>query len=259
MRAQSLIFGGAIFLLSACSNLGSYEDLSSTITTTPLPSSSPSSVVVPAAIHEWEFEGNGTDTGSIMGWNGTLHGSASYTSIGGDVKVGAQALSLTGTAGDYFNIGAQTIPNESSIACWVRWTTGGTGQNTIIANTNTSTTPNGFVLSVSSSTGAISLETGNGTTASTVSSVSLLSSGVYTHVAVTMDSTGGAGHIYFNGSLDSSGTLESGFALSGVSSGDTYIGSMTSNTAPFLGDLDDCQVYNTVLSGAQVLALYGSY
>lgn len=261
-KRLSLIFLGVLLFgaLSwgqGCSNLGDYTDASTQPSVTTSYSPTPS-VTLPNPIHHWGFENTGTDDGTTGGWNGTLMGAASYTSSVAQVKVGSYALSLTGTTGDAFSLSSVTVPTLMTFACWVQWSSGSlVASNTIFAN---STSPagggsnqSGFRLYVIESTGQVVFETSDGTTIVQTTSSSNLASGTYTHVAVTVDSTNNQDSIYLNGDSSSgTGVTQANFGLTGGA----FIGSMPSSEAPFNGQLDDCRVYDQLLSSAQIQLLY---
>jgi hypothetical protein len=240
------IFIVVITLLSGCSKLADYkQDVAS-----PAPVPSPSiTVSVPDPIHAWTFENNGNDSGSTGGWTGTMTGT--YSSTAGDFKVGSYAAKFS--AGQSFSLGAQTFPSELTVACWVRWLSG-SAPNAIIANSAQGLNVDGFRLYVQAS-GQVVLETGTGGAGVAVDSVSLLSSGVYTHVVAEFDNVLNQSAIYVNGVLDQSGTVQPGYNLTAAA----FLGSMSGSTVSFNGELDDCRIYNVALSAQQVTLLYNSY
>ena len=76
----------------------------------------------------------------------------------------------------------------------------------------------------------------------------------WTHVAGTLD-TNGVYRIYINGILDTSSTIANSFPNSGTDS--LMIGS-TSTSNEFEGMIDEVRVWNTALSGIQIVALMKS-
>jgi hypothetical protein len=233
--------------LSGCSKLADY----SLDVATPTPVPSPSvSVSVPSAIHEWDFENNGNDTGSIGGWPGTLS-VGTYTTTAGEFKVGSYAAKFS-SAGE-FSLGAQALPDQMTISCWVKWLSGG-GPNTIIANSAFGAIQSGIRFYVQT-TGQLTLETGNNTSGVAVNSVTLLTSGTYTHVVAEFDNVLNQSAIYVNGALDQSGAVESGYGLGSSVS----LGAIPGATDSFNGELDDCRIFNVALSSQQVTILYNSY
>jgi hypothetical protein len=248
---RSLILITAALVLNGCSKLADYSlDIPNTVgSATPIPASpSPSpSVTVPAAIHEWGFEQNGTD--AIGSWNGTLSPSTYSTSA----EVGTYSAQFT--TGGSFTLGAQTIPNETTVSCWIKWISGSGTDNTIIANSASGASTSGFRFYVVQSTGKLVLETGNGSTGVSVDSNSALGSGAYTFVAVEVDNVLNQSAIYINGALDQSGSVQTGYSMTTALS----LGSMAGATSSFNGELDDCRIFNVALSSQQVLTLYNSY
>lgn len=236
----------AMLLAGACSKLGDY---SAGNAAPPVPSPTVS-VTVPDPIHYWAFENNGTDSGSVGGWTGTLSG-GSFTNTVNEFKVGSYAAKFG--AGDDFSLGIQTFPAELSVACWVRWISG-TGPNTIIANTAAGANANGFRFYVQT-TGQLILETGTGSAGVATDSVTLLSTATYYHIVAELDGVLNQSAIYVNGVLDQSGSIESGFGLSTAA----FLGSMAGATNSFNGELDDCKIFNVALSAAQVTILYNGY
>jgi Concanavalin A-like lectin/glucanases superfamily len=261
-RRLSVIFWGVLLLgaLSweqGCSKLGDFVDPSTQPVVTTSFSPTPP-VVLPDAIHHWGFEnssgGGGTDDGTVGGWTGSLLGNATFTSNAPQVKVGTYALNLTGTPGDAFSLPSISVPTQMTFACWVRWTQGTGNPNTIFSN-STSTIPaqSGFRLYVIDGSGQVVFETTDGTTIVQASSNSnILHTGVYAHVAVSVDSANNLASVYINGVAGLSGVTQTGFGLTGSA----FIGTMVSSTNPFNGDIDDCRVYDQVLSAAQIQLLY---
>jgi hypothetical protein len=234
-----------LLALTSCSKLADY---SADVNTIPVPTPSVS-VTVPDPIHEWGFESNPND--SVGSWNGTVTG-ATYDTTATEFKVGTAALKFTG-AGQDFSLGAQTFPSEMTIACWVRWVSGG-GPNTIIANSVSGATTDGFRFYVAA-TGQLILETGHGGSGIATDSITNLQTLTYTHVAVVLDNVLDQTAIYVNGALDKSGTVETGFNLSTAA----FLGSMSGATNSFSGELDDCKIFNVALSSAQMTLFYNSY
>jgi len=249
-RASFIFWGGlllgALMWEQGCSKLGDFVDPAQ-----PAPSPSPQ---VPNPIHAWGFEGNGQDEGSVGGWNGALSGAASYTSIPSQVKIGNEALSLTGTNGDSLMLSSVTIPAQMTFSCWVQWAQGVVSSNAIFANSVSGAAQNGFRFYVIESTGQLVFETSDGSTqVQTTSITNLPTTPAYTHVAVTVDSVNNLAAIYVNGSLSSSsGVTQPNFNLTGG----TFIGAMSLSTAPFDGDIDDCELFDQLLSSAQIQLLY---
>jgi hypothetical protein len=267
-RRLSVIFLGVLLLgaLSweqGCSKLGDFVDPGTQPVITASFSPTPP-VILPDAIHHWGFEAaSGADDGTVGGWAGSLAGNANYTLNAAQVKVGTYALNLTGTAGDAFSLPSVTMPTQMTLACWVQWTQGTGNPNTIFSN-STSTAPaqSGFRLYVIDGSGQVVFETTDGTTIVQASSNSnILHTGVYAHVAVSVDSANNLNlaSVYINGVAGLSGVTQANFSLTGSA----FIGSMPStsnpliaNINPFNGNIDDCRVYDQVLSAAQIQLLY---
>jgi len=255
-RRLSVIFWGVLLLgaLSweqGCSKLGDFVDPSTQPVVTTSFSPTPP-IVLPDAIHHWGFENSGADDGTTSGWAGNLSGSATYTSNAAQVKVGTYALNLTGTAGDAFSLPSITMPTQMTIACWVLWTQGTGNPNTIFSNsTSTVASQSGFRLYVIDGSGQVVFETTDGTTIVQATSNSNLHTGIYAHVAVSVD-TNNVASVYINGVTGTSGATQAGFGLTGSA----FIGTMASNANPFNGDIDDCRVYDQALSAAQIQLLY---
>lgn len=76
----------------------------------------------------------------------------------------------------------------------------------------------------------------------------------WNHVAAVADRDGN-GTIYLNGQ-DNTPTLLSGHSNTLNNTGDFYIGSRDSATAPYKGKIDDVRIYNKALSPQEVTALY---
>ena len=228
---------------SAYSNI-----LNVTTTTTASSTPQPSGLIA-----NYTFEGNANDV-SGSGRNGTLVNGPTYsTSL---VKQGSKSLLLDGV-NDYVDLGAVNFGDQFTFASWVYIPSGTTNIKTIVANTASGATSNGFKIMVNTYGTAdrmIRVETGNGTqTGATLSAASVFVLGQWNHIAVTMDRTNRIARIYLNGAdVTKSCGVASNFAVNSA----TRLGIMTNSTYPIKGNLDDVRIYNRVLAASEVQSIF---
>jgi hypothetical protein len=193
----------------------------------------------------WKFdEGTSTSSADSSDSNtGTLSGSTIPTWVTG--KVGAYALNFNGSTA-YVDTGASANLQLSvfTYAAWVK-TSSASDQSIISIGTSGGTefrvNSDLTMYLIKTNLAAIGLSTGK------------VTSGTWTHVAVTYDSSGNYS-FYVNGAAAGSGTSPQTF----IWIGNGLIGRQTSGEY-FNGSIDDLRVYDTAMSASQVAALYNSY
>ena len=87
----------------------------------------------------------------------------------------------------------------------------------------------------------------------TLYSASSINLNQYVHVVVTRDQPTGAKNIYFNGSLDATGSGTTNLLTDSIQ---FFLGIQNGNG--FNGELDDIQIYSRALSAGEVSELYGN-
>lgn len=124
------------------------------------------------------------------------------------------------------------------------------GQNVIYVNN----TENGVIpLGITGTKAAIATSVAPGAYGQdTLNSVGTVTSGSYVHVVVTRDAGSGLKQIYINGILDASG-----YGAAGILDGNADYASIGGQgSAPYIGKLDDVQIYAGVLNSVEVAYLY---
>ena len=182
---------------------------------------------------------------SVNGNNGTPTGTT-YTSSG---KFGG-ARSFNGSS-DYITIPNSPTPASTlTIESWIRINTASAGT---IYNWGVTSGCNPSSQSLAVSSNKLTFYTGCGTTLTSVDSLTI---GVWTHVAVTIDSSGKA-ILYINGVQESSPTnTRSGQS---VSTGNDQIGVVWyggSRSAYFNGSIDEVRISNIARTPAQIQSSY---
>jgi hypothetical protein len=191
----------------------------------------------------YEFENNVND--SVGTNNGTATGSPAY--VAGQI---GQAIDLDGVD-DYVTLPAGIADTaDITIAAWVNWDGGGQWQR--IFDFGNNTTQYMFLTPRSGdNTLRFSITTaGNGSEQPI--NTSQLPTGVWTHVAVTLN--GNVGTLYVNGTpvaTNNSMTLNPG----DINPLYNYIGKSQWPDPLFNGRIDDFRIYNYALSGAQIPAV----
>ena len=193
---------------------------------------------------QWLMENSPNDSSS-NGNNGTLNGSASYST---DARQGTASLSLNGSNGFLSAAGNLTIATDNlSLVAWVKWG-GTTGGNQFILN-NGNTGADGYGLFVHHNNNDY-LTILVGGKAFVASSVKLIPA-TWTHVAAVRDT--GLWKLYVAGNE---------VAISGgsttapnVPTDRTTVGANHAGTEPFFGLIDDARVYDKALTASEIRTL----
>ncbi|HEX2396052.1 MAG TPA: LamG-like jellyroll fold domain-containing protein, partial [Bacteroidales bacterium] len=202
-------------------------------------------------IAHYTFENSAVDV-SGNAHNGTLLNGAAFSTL---VKEGNYSLMLDGVD-DYVDLGIINLGQQFTFASWVYIPTGSSNIRTLIANTSSGSTRNGFKITVNeyaTTDRKIIFETGNGTTSGyALSPVSTFGFDTWNHVAVTADLTTGQAKIYYNGAdVTASSSIVTNFITNAV----IRLGIMTNSAFPMRSNLDDTRLYSRVLSPAEVSSL----
>jgi|GEM_PF-2397384 len=194
--------------------------------------------------------------------NGTLTNFPPTPSPWSQGLVGRSALTLDGVA-DNIITSSLDVGSTLSFSTWVRVNSGNTGLETIACNSLGGSTTAGFRFFVYGSAhattpGRITFETGNGTVGSAAyTAINVMPFDQWVHLGVTVDRTGGVGHIYVNGTdSTASSSVNTGFNTIAA----LTIGRMGTSYA-LGGNLDDFRLYNRVLTSAdfkQLIYLCGN-
>jgi hypothetical protein len=198
-------------------------------------------------------EASGTTANDSLGaHNGTLNNFPAAPWSAG--IVGAGSLNFDGID-DYVSVPSIDVGNAFSFSTWVRVNSGSANLETIVGNAAGGFQTAGFKIFVygsahASYAGRIQLETGNGTVGDAANSVvGALPFDQWVHLAVTIDRTAGAAHIYVNGidrTLD--GTIRADFPTAAP----LTLGRMVTAAYFFGGGMDDFRLYSRVLAPADI-------
>ena len=180
-----------------------------------------------------------------------LNHSASYGGVVfGEGKVGSGSIAMNGT--DAFvqlpvNLAHQ---QEISIASWINWNGGGAWQRIFDFGNDLNQY---LFLTPSSGSGTLRFAIKNGGEEQILDAPAM-STGIWTHVAVTLGSSGA--HMYVNGQLVAESTA---FSISPLDFKPilNYIGRSQYPDPLFNGNIDDFRLYNYVLSASEVSDLAG--
>jgi hypothetical protein len=193
-------------------------------------------------VGQWKFDGNHND--AVGSNNGTFVGTETYTTgyLG-------QSIALNGSA--HLNLGASAISTTAyTKACWIYRT--GTGNNNIFSGNNTTGRHAFFVPTAYS----YQLASGhNGVWNSVIDNVAIAAS-VWTHVAVTYDSTvnGGTLKLYRNGRLTGGTPIATNIAP--PTGAAAWIGGFDSVGNGLVGQMDDVGLWDRALSDAEIQQIY---
>lgn len=197
----------------------------------------------------YRFEGNALDS-SGNNFNGTNSGGVAYT-LG---KEGAQAAQFNGTSA-YVQV-PRSIGTNFTIAFWLKTAaTAANGQwwaGKGLVDGEIDGTTNDFGTAIL----ADKVGFGVGNPDTTIVSTQGVSDNQWHHVVATRDSTNGAINLYVDGALQASATGPTGprtappiLRIGGLQTGATF----------FNGLIDDVQLYDRVLNGAEAAWLAGAF
>lgn len=199
----------------------------------------------------WKLnEGSGSTAVDLSGngnngtWNGTQAGTSGYYSPGYNHVWAGQFDGST----DYIDLGNPAIltANYITVACWVK-PSSFPSFTTPLSRIASNGAPAWEIFTQNNQVGA---EVDNGSTYASVQTGSILSAGIWTHVAFTYD--GNTLTLYVNGALQSTAPLTGTIAITTV---DALIGKRWDGNY-FPGEIDDVQIYNIAVTAAQVNQLY---
>ncbi len=200
-------------------------------------------------------EGTGTTTADASGNgnSGKLINMASSAWTAGFI---GNALAFDGVD-DYVEINNQ-LGASFTICCWIKTTqtfqqADPTYNGTGIIWADVGGPANDFVFGGTRNAGGtnrLSFYAGSGDT--TISGTREISTGQWTHLAVTRDGTSGTVKLYVNGILDASGTA--GTAVLNANS-IIHIGGNTLDGRYFNGSIDDVRLYSRVLTPSEIATL----
>jgi|GEM_PF-5203289 len=196
----------------------------------------------------WPVDVDGTDPAGYCDISSGSYDSSNYILGSGSLAVSGGGMGCTGWT---------SLPSTISISLWAYIPSAGSNIQTIFANSSSGESTSGLRLFVNgwqTPDGSIAIETGNGSSGSSVTTEpGQFNFGAWNHIVVTLDQTTGMAQIYHDGSLITSGSVQTGYSLSSS----VYFGAMQSLNA-MSGNLDDIRLYSYQLSSSQVNALYGA-
>ena len=196
----------------------------------------------------WPVDVDGTDPAGYCDISSGSYDSSNYILGSGSLAVSGGGMGCTGWT---------SLPSMISISLWAYIPSAGSNIQTIFANSSSGEFTSGLRLFVNgwqTPDGSIAIETGNGSSGSSVTTEpEQFNFGAWNHIVVTLEQTTGMAQIYHDGSLITSGSVQTGYSLSSS----VYFGAMQSLNA-MSGNLDDIRLYSYQLSSSQVNALYGA-
>jgi hypothetical protein len=208
----------------------------------------PSSGVATGLVGRYLFEGGSTLDSSGKQNTGTLSQVTSHNLVLGDSPIGPciTTPSYTGAGNLGSGVVLPTALNISTFtySAWINPTTTGTATGTIIGHTVSNSAPQFITIS-----GGLTLNKQGVTAIGNNTGGAIVKAGVWQHVAVSFNGSNWA--IYYNGVQFGSGVQSASFSFSGA----MIIGA-TSNGFNFNGSIADFQIYNRVVTPAEMLAIY---
>jgi fibronectin type 3 domain-containing protein len=200
----------------------------------------------------WKFD---STSGAIAvdsgygGNNGTLQSGATW--VAGAIS---NAVHLDGTANGYVSLptGLVSVLNDFSISTWVKVDTNATWSR--IFDFGSGTTTNLYLTPVSSAnTVRFAITTNNSWNEQQLNSASVLSTGVWHHVAVTL--SGSKGVLYIDGAVVNTNNSMTLKPSSLGSTTQNYIGKSQYSDPYLKGGVDDFRIYSRALSPTEVAAV----
>ncbi len=227
---------------------------------------SSSTTAVPNAYYQWGFNGNlNSSTSNVLTGSFVQTGSGPIPGYSATVKEGSNSAGFTVSStaynnGGYVSFGAVNLGSAFSISLWINTTQPHASYTeklqTLVSNRSATTgNADGFAITVNqynSESKNISLTIGDGTTPYSIdSSANLLQYGVWMHIVATIDKTAQSAKLYVNGTLIGSSSAPAVFSTNTL----LRVGEMA-NFFHFTGSIDDMRIFNSVLSAAEVQAIY---
>lgn len=197
----------------------------------------------PSLVGQYSMEGNVADSSGNAN-DGVLSGSPVYTSG----KFGS-AISLDGT-NNYVALPAGMVNfDDITIAAWVYWNGGANWQRVFDFGNDTA---HNLFLTAKSDANTLRFGTRNGGTAEQDLNTTVLPTGQWVHVAVTL--SGNTGKLYVNGQLRDTQAITN--HPSNFNPVNVWIGKSQFPDPLLNGRVDDFRVYNYALSSAQITNVY---
>lgn len=180
---------------------------------------------------------------------------SSNTTVSNDGKIGQCYTNNSFSAGGLVSNKTITLPTTHSMFCWFKFTTLNSGSNlggglVTVHNHSTNSGTGITIKYVSSTTGYLSLNTGNGSsrTFNTYTGTTLLQANTWYHGGFTYDGTNI--RIYLNGNLEKTQAF-TGMSMTAELI-KVFIWSTTYNSYNFNGSLNDVRIYDHCLSAKEV-------
>jgi len=206
-------------------------------------------------IHHYPLDGNANDAAGTA--HGTPQGGVGYDAAN---KVGGTSSLLLDGVNDAVLLGAVSYPTTAfTISAWARYDGSASDMKTIWANGTIDALGNGYKLFINAwatTDKRIFIESGNGSGGAVTATAlnTYVTDGQFHHIVATINRSAGVGHIYYDGALLGTGTVHTGGGVSGLNA---YIGQTNSVSYPmrFKGNIDELQIYNSVLTPAEITFL----
>jgi hypothetical protein len=206
----------------------------------------------PTFIAHWTFNNSTTDI-SGNGFNVKLRGKAAFIN---DAMEGSASVLLHGSP-DYVSVGKLDFGDQFTICAWGFLDEKAADIQTVIANCAGGSLINGFKIYVNSwstSDKRIMVESSDGVTRlDAVSPEGTFESGVWNHVAVTIDRINGLAEIYYNGAVVTAGNaLVPNFQATEI----VDIAVMPGPSWFWVGMIDDVRIYKGLLTSDEINEIY---
>jgi hypothetical protein len=203
-------------------------------------------IITNGLISRWKFENDANDS------YGSNNGSESGVSYSTDSQQGSYSVNFDGSDDISITDDSSIDFGSSASFTWVYWLKSTDTNSTLshVAKGSGGThyelgyhgSANGFRVKLDDGGSAIKLDDGG----------SSWFDGNWHHCAVTYDSNNGA-EIYYDGSA----TASTGTTVGSLSNGSSlYFGYNAGNGSNWDGQMDDCRVYNRVLSSSEISDIY---
>lgn len=250
--------------------LGAFDDCNITVDSPGLSGHSPitmdsSSSLSGGPLGYWKLdESSGTSAAdsSGNGNNGTLHNMSSPGCwVSGKIS---NALKFDGS-NDYVSLPVGSIIGSltnCTIALWVYWNGASSTNWQRVWDFGTGTTYNMYLTTRNQYSGTpfFAITTASYSAEERTTAPSALTTGVWHHIAVTIDAGNHIHSLYIDGSLVAQNTSGSHVPSDLGNTTNNWLGQSqyysVNNDPYFYGNLDDLRIYNRVLSAAEMLSLY---
>jgi hypothetical protein len=159
----------------------------------------------------------------------------------------------------YVNLGSQTLPGDFTLSAWVYIPGSATGQQTIVANVNSTANQSGFWLYVDTGDSMklkFSVANGSSTVIIPSSQYAVMQDN-WNHIAVSVSGTAKSALLYINGALVNDGGVfswEPTITAFNTNNANIYWGTLTDGSSGLTGYLENLRIHLRELSPQEVLA-----